>query len=135
MSGLPPDRDPAIETLNLNLGIAIESTVDLPCACGLRLTLAWTPSRGDRGNGGGRDATSRDATSRDATSGDAIQDDAPIAVASIEVDSLEDVLLLHEAPACARYLETDLVEFLQQNRRDLGISDDQAGALLGRPGN
>ncbi len=131
MSGLPPDRDPAIETLNLNLGIAIESTVDLPCACGLRLTLAWTPSRGARGHHGG----GRDAASRDATSGDAIPDDAPIAVASIEVDSLEDVLLLHEAPACARYLETDLVEFLQQNRRDLGISDDQAGALLGRPSN
>ncbi len=130
MSGLPPDRDPAIETLNLNLGIAIESTVDLPCACGLRLTLAWTPSRGARGHGGGRDATSRDVTS-----GDAVPDDAPIAIASIEVDSLEDVLLLHEAPACARYLETDLVEFLQQNRRDLGISDDRAGALLGRPGN
>ena len=127
MSGLPPDRDPAIETLNLNLGIAIESTVDLPCACGLRLTLAWTPSRGARGHGGGRDATSRDVTS-----GDAVPDDAPIAVASIEVDSLEDVLLLHEAPACAGYRR-----ILQRYRRHLAqarivAESQEAGSLRTR---
>jgi hypothetical protein len=37
--------------------------------------------------------------------------------------------LLHDTPACARYLENDFVEFLRLNRQDMGISDEMVDEM------
>ena len=44
-------------------------------------------------------------------------------------DDMDNIALLHDTPACRRYLELDLVEFLRANRRDMGISDEMVDEM------